>query len=74
MRDATQHKPSSMVTPVFYRLPELMQAVGLGKTKIYAMIKSGEFPRSVQIGPNAVGWRPRDVQAWADSLPYRSPD
>lgn len=29
-------------------------------------IKAGRFPAPIQLGPNSVGWRARDVQEWLD--------
>lgn len=52
-----------------YRLPELMKAVGLGKTTIYRKMKAGTFPKPVQLTEDRVGWRSSDVRAWLDSRP-----
>ena len=35
---------------------------------IWADVKAGRFPAPVRIGPNSVGWRGEDLQAWLDSL------
>ena len=37
---------------------------GLGKTTIYRLIESGEFPRGVRIGRQAVGWHESDIERW----------
>lgn len=48
----------------FLRLPEVKQITGLGKTTIYALMKSGEFPRGVRISGRAVGWIEEEVAQW----------
>ena len=38
------------------RLPEVENVTGLKKSTIYALMKQGEFPQSVQITPRCVAW------------------
>ena len=40
---------------------------GLSRSSIYAMMKSGDFPKSVSIGARGVAWADTDIQAWIDS-------
>ncbi|MCY1396450.1 Prophage CP4-57 regulatory protein (AlpA) [compost metagenome] len=49
----------------YIRLPEVKKIVGLGTTKIYAMIKEGDFPAQVNVGGRAVAWVLHEVQQWA---------
>ena len=49
------------------RLPEVIALVGLGKTKIYAMVKDGKFPAPVKVG-HASLWRSDAVVNWMESL------
>ena len=49
------------------RRAEVLRSVGLGKTTLYKLISQGEFPRPLQLGPRAVGWRAEEVEAWLDS-------
>ena len=44
------------------RLPKVVEQVGLGKTKIYALIKEGEFPKPIKMGIISV-WQESEVQA-----------
>lgn len=46
------------------RLAQVIQATGLGKTKIYELQASGQFPMRVQIATHSVGWVEEEVQAW----------
>jgi len=45
------------------RLPEVQRLVGLGKTKIYAEMKSGAFPRAVKLGRMS-GWVESEIDDW----------
>lgn len=47
------------------RLPKVKDKVGLGKTAIYARIKSGEFPKPLKIG-RISGWDEVDLDAWIE--------
>jgi len=52
----------------FLRLPEVQARVGLGKTKIYALIAEGSFPRPYPLTRRAVRWSEREVGAWMDTI------
>lgn len=54
---------------LFYRLPDLVRAVGLSKSTIYDLIDKGQFPRPRHITSKAVGWLPQDVVDWANNRP-----
>ena len=51
-----------------------VQAVtGLSRASIYLRVKKGTFPKPIQIGPRAVGWRVADIEAWlANPATYRA--
>ncbi|WP_374288857.1 AlpA family phage regulatory protein [Pseudomonas fluvialis] len=47
------------------RLPAVKTATGLGRTKIYELMKEGRFPKARRIaGAHAVGWDSLEVEAW----------
>ena len=52
------------------RLPEIEKRTGLAKSTIYQKIKSGDFPKSVQITGSgaAVGWLESDIIAWQEKI------
>jgi prophage regulatory protein len=61
------------------RLAQVLDATGLGKTKIYDLQATGDFPMRVQITAHSVGWIEAEVQAWLEArvaarmaLPSRS--
>ena len=51
------------------RLRDLLKVVPVSRSVIYDMMKAGEFPKPVKVGPRAVAWRMSDVRDWIDSRP-----
>lgn len=49
------------------RLRAVQDWTGLSRSTIYAMMKSGSFPKNITLGARAVGWLDADIQAWIDS-------
>lgn len=58
-----------MAALLIYRLPALERAVGLSKSTIYQMIRSGTFPEPIKLAPKTVGWRVNEVEAWLANRP-----
>ncbi|EOZ4878960.1 AlpA family transcriptional regulator [Pseudomonas aeruginosa] len=46
------------------RLKDVMSSTGLGRSTIYKLIGSGEFPRPVPIVGRSVGWVESEIQDW----------
>ena len=55
--------------PRIIRLSELIQRVGYGKTKIYDLMKKGEFPQKAKQlhGSRTAGWFEDDIDAYIES-------
>lgn len=51
------------------RRPDVETIVGLSRSAIYAAMDKGQFPRPIQLGPRAVGWRVSAIQKWLDNRP-----
>jgi prophage regulatory protein len=49
------------------RLPVVVTRTGRCRSAIYADIAAGTFPKPIQLGPRAVGWRQSDIDAWLNS-------
>lgn len=49
------------------RRQQVVAKVGRSYSSIRRDMARGDFPKPVQIGPRAIGWRAEDVQAWLDS-------
>jgi prophage regulatory protein len=47
-----------------HRLPYVSNVTGLSPTTIWRQERRGEFPKRVQLSPNAVGWREADIAQW----------
>lgn len=58
-----------MNTPTIMRRPEVEKMVGLSRSAIYAAMDRGDFPRPIQIGRRAVGWKFVELEAWLESRP-----
>jgi prophage regulatory protein len=50
----------------FIKLASVISMTGLSKSSIYAMMKKGEFPKSVTIGSRAVAWVEAEIQKWIE--------
>lgn len=46
------------------RIDEVMSRIGLRRTKIYAMIREGAFPKPYKLSPKAARWSEREVCDW----------
>ena len=57
------------------RLPAVEALTGLKKSTLYALQKSGDFPRAVQVTPRCVAWKEAAVLQWVqDRQPVASSD
>ena len=65
-RDPARHfeKPERIL-----RADEVCNRIGCGKSKLYLMLGTGEFPQGVRVTARNVGWRESDVEAWIKSRP-----
>ena len=52
------------MTDSFLRLPKVKQLTGFGRSQIYHLIKQGEFPKQIHIGPKSVAWLDSEVTEW----------
>ena len=46
------------------RLPEVIEAVCLKKTTVYALIRRGIFPVPIRLGLRSVGWYETEINDW----------
>jgi predicted DNA-binding transcriptional regulator AlpA len=51
------------------RASEVEQRVGLSRTTIWRLERTGEFPSRRRLGANAVGWLEQEVEDWITSRP-----
>jgi len=53
-----------MMIKKIYRLPEVMNMIGLSRSSIYLRVSTNEFPKPIKIGRRAVGWPEETIIAW----------
>lgn len=46
------------------RRKDVEAMIGLSRSTIYKLISQDMFPKPVQLGPRAVGWRLSDIEDW----------
>ncbi len=48
------------------RLPEVLERIGISRTRLYVWIGAGEFPAPLKltVSGTAVGWRASDIDQW----------
>lgn len=49
----------------FVRMPTVRQLTGLGRSTIYRLMATHQFPSPVQLSSRAVGWRLSDLEQWS---------
>jgi prophage regulatory protein len=66
-------RDSSRVAGAVLRRKQVEREVGLSRSTIYQRIKDGTFPKPVQLGERAVGWRASDIEQFLiDPVRYRT--
>lgn len=56
--------PPSRPKERFLRLSAVRERVPYSRATIYRLCSKGEFPRPYALGPGAVAWLEREVDAW----------
>lgn len=62
-----------MSNAVLLRRCEVEARYGVSRSWIYSAMDRGDFPRPIQIGPQAVRWRVSDLKEWEGSRPPADP-
>lgn len=61
----TLPRPGLVASRRILRLPDIKAITGLGRTKIYDLMKEGRFPKTRRIADaHVVGWDSLEVEAW----------
>ena len=54
-----------MTNETLLRRPKVEEQTGYKRSRIYALMKEGKFPKPVHlVGGGAVAWRASDIQKW----------
>ncbi|EBX8629359.1 AlpA family transcriptional regulator [Salmonella enterica] len=56
-----------MTSQRFLRLTQVMDKTGLKRSQVYAYMKTGDFPKSVKIGPSSVAWLESEIDEWINT-------
>ncbi|MHB1857087.1 MAG: helix-turn-helix transcriptional regulator [Acidobacteriaceae bacterium] len=48
----------------FLRLKEVRARIPLSRSSLYSRIKSGDFPKPINLGARAVAWLESDIDEW----------
>ena len=51
------------------RRREVERITSMSRSSIYRLMRDGEFPRPVRVGPAAVRWKESDITRWLESRP-----
>ena len=52
------------MTETFLRLPGVKKRTDFGRSHIYSLIKQGQFPKQIYLGPQSVAWLESEVSDW----------
>lgn len=51
----------------YWRKSRVLELCGISKSTLDRLVRSGDFPKPVKLGPRAIGWKVSDVIDWIDS-------
>ena len=54
------------MTETFLRLPAVKKRTGFESSQIYKLIKQGQFPKQINLGPQSVAWLEPEVSDWME--------
>ena len=49
--------------------PEVETHCGIARSTIYRLMRSGQFPEPVKVGPRAVRWPASEIEEWLNTRP-----
>jgi prophage regulatory protein len=56
--------PHPTTAPRLLRLPDVLERVGLRRSRLYDLVADGRFPTPVKLGDRAVAWPADEVDDW----------
>jgi predicted DNA-binding transcriptional regulator AlpA len=60
----TRHMPAALPHPQFLMMRDVSLITTYTPQHIYRLIRRGQFPLPVRIGPNRIGFRAEDIDRW----------
>ncbi|MFI8611175.1 AlpA family transcriptional regulator [Pseudomonas sp. NPDC077649] len=58
--------PAGLLNRRILRLPGVEHLTGFKRAHIYSLMNQGRFPKSVRLGPRAVGWDSLAIEKWVE--------
>lgn len=75
MDEGATHEPVPELEDRILPWSQVKVISGLSRTTVWRLQKTGDFPASVQVSPNRVGWWQSEILEWRRSrLPRRLPE
>ena len=58
-----------MTEPLILRLRDVVRLTCISRSRIYVFMarEDDPFPKPIRLGPNSVGWRKAEIEAWLDA-------
>lgn len=53
---------------------QIEEITGLTRSTIYRLMRSGQFPEPIRIGPRAVRWPQSEIESWIADRPRATGD
>ena len=57
------------MTDKMLRREEVENRCGIARTTIYRLMRAGQFPEPVKVGPRAVRWPASEIEDWLAERP-----
>lgn len=70
MANKIEGRGAEVTAPAVWRLRDVLRRVGVSRSTLYRYVHVERFPPPVRLGPNCVGWRVAEVEAWLASRPF----
>lgn len=53
--------------PALAATKQVAHALGIGRTTLWAWVKSGKFPKPIKLGNHRIAWLWSDVHSWLEA-------
>ena len=64
MSDIVSQTSSNEHEVKLLKIKDVQYRCGISRSMIYVLIKRGDFPKQVHLGPRAVAWNSREIDDW----------
>lgn len=46
------------------KISEVIRRTGVSRARVYQLVKAGDFPQQVSLGPRSVAWAAHEIDDW----------